>query len=86
MTAVPRMASASVSRLLTKAPMMSRRRVNITSEIIGTGSTMLSTTWLMTSALVALTPSATTTKAGTIVTRRRTSSGMRKPTKPCMTS
>ena len=38
----------------------------------------------MTSALVALTPSATTTKAGTMVTSRRSQIGMRKPTKPCM--
>ena len=38
----------------------------------------------MTSALVALTPSATTTKAGSMVTSRRTQIGMRKPTKPCM--
>ena len=51
---------------------------------MGSGSAMLSTTWLITSAFVALAPSATTTKAGTMVTSRRTQIGMRKPTKPCM--
>ena len=50
----------------------------------GAGRAMLSTTWLMTNALVELTPSQTTMKAGTIVTRRRTMIGMRKPTNPCM--
>ena len=30
------------------------------------------------------TPRATTTKAGTIVTSRRTQTGIAKPTKPCM--
>ena len=38
----------------------------------------------MTSALVEFTPSHTTMNAGIIVTRRRTTTGMRKPTKPCM--
>ena len=51
---------------------------------MGTGSAKLSTTWLATSASVALTPSPATTKAGTMVTRRRSQSGIRMPTKPCM--
>ncbi len=33
---------------------------------------------------MALTPIATTINAGTMVTVRRTHTGMRKPTKPCM--
>ena len=66
--------------------MISARPVNSSSAIIGSGSAMLSTTWLATSASVAFTPSATTTKAGSIVTSRRTQTGMRKPTKPCMIS
>jgi hypothetical protein len=40
----------------------------------------------MTSALVAFAPRPTTTKAGTIVTSRRTQIGIRNPTKPCMIS
>jgi hypothetical protein len=36
--------------------MMSQRRVNIASEIIGAGDAMLNTAWLTTSAFVALTP------------------------------
>ena len=50
----------------------------------GAGRAMLSTTWLITSACVELTPSQTTTNAGIIVTSRRMMMGMRKPTKPCM--
>src|SRR5258707_13920755 len=83
-TAVPDSAATLVVRPLAKAPMMSGRRVNIRGAIMGSGSAMESTTWLMTRALVALTPSATTTNAGAMVTRRRTAIGMRKPTNPCM--
>ena len=57
-TAVPTTAAMRVSRPLANSPMMSRRCVKISSAIIGIGRAMLSTTWLMTSALVALTPSA----------------------------
>ena len=38
----------------------------------------------MTRAFVAFAPSPTTTKAGSMVTSRRTQIGMRNPTKPCM--
>ena len=82
--AVPTSAATRVSRPLTNSPMRSARCVNIRSAIMGIGKAMLSTTWLITSAFVALTPRPTTTKAGTIVTNRRTQTGMRKPTKPCM--
>ena len=51
---------------------------------MGRGSAKLSTTWLSTSAFVGSTPIATTTKAGTTVTSRRSHSGIEKPTKPCM--
>ncbi len=77
-------AATLVSRLLAKAPMMSLRRVNRMSAMTGAGRAMLSTTWLMISALVELTPSQTTTNAGIMVTSRRTKTGMRNPTKPCM--
>ncbi len=73
-----------MSGLLTNRPMMSARAVKIRSAIIGSGSAMLSTTWLMTSALVESTPKPTTTKAGSIVTSRRSQIGMRNWTKPCM--
>jgi hypothetical protein len=56
--------------------MMSMRLVKRISEIIGNGSAKLKTTWLMTRAFVALAPSATTTKAGTMVTSRRITTGM----------
>ncbi len=45
---------------------------------------MLSTTWLTTSAWVESAPRPTTTNAGNMVTRRRSHTGMRKRTKPCM--
>ena len=45
---------------------------------------MLSTTWLRTSDWSHRRRVATTTKAGTMVTSRRTQIGIRKPTKPCM--
>ena len=64
--------------------MMSRRAVNSTSAIIGTGRAIDRITWLTTRAWVALTPRPTTMKAGIMVTRRRTQIGMRKLTKPCM--
>ena len=61
------------------------RLVKATSAIIGTGSARLSTIWLATSAVVVSAPAATTAKAGSIVASRRTHTGMRNPTKPCMT-
>jgi hypothetical protein len=45
-----------VIRPLTNLPMMSARPVNFSSAIIGNGSAIESTTWLTTSAVVALTP------------------------------
>src|SRR5271169_2060243 len=80
----PTTAATLVRRLLAKAPMISLRRVKMRSAMTGAGRAMLSTTWLITKALVELTPSQTTTNAGIIATRRRTKIGMRKPTKPCM--
>jgi hypothetical protein len=64
--------------------MMPVRRVNRTRAIIGNGRARLSTTWLMTSAVVASAPRPTTAKAGSIVTSRRTQIGIVKPTKPCV--
>jgi len=54
------------------------------SAIIGTGSAILSTTCDITSASVALTPIATTAKAGIIVTARRNHSGSRIRKNPCI--
>ena len=45
-----------------------------------------STTWLSTSARVGSTPIASTTSAGSIVTTRRTKSGIWRRMKPCMTT
>ena len=64
----------------------SGRRISTSKATMGTGSTRLSTTWLTISACVAFTPQATTAKDGAIVRRRRSHSGMRKPTKPCGSS
>src|ERR1700735_5834131 len=77
MTTAAKDAAMLVRRLLAKAPMMSLRLVNMRSAMTGAGRAMLSTTWLMMSALVELTPSQTTTNAGIIVTRRRTMMGTR---------
>ena len=60
----PSDAATLVNRALANAPMMSLRRVNISSAITGAGRAKLRTTWLMTSASVELTPSQTTMKAG----------------------
>ena len=64
--------------------MMSRRRISRTRATRGTGSAKLSTTWLRISARVGSTPQATTAKAGTIVTSRRTRIGTRTRRKPAM--
>ncbi len=55
---------------------MSGRWVNSKSAIMGIGRARLRMTWLMTSALVALTPRPTTTNAGAMVTSRRTQIGI----------
>src|SRR5579884_1810165 len=78
------LASIVVMRLLTSEPITSLRLVNIISVMTGSGSTKLSTTWLITSVSVGLTPSNTTMNTGNIVTNRRIHTGMVKPTNPCM--
>ncbi len=83
------MAAAAVAALIVRdpfanEPITSRLRVRISSAIIGTGRIRLSATWLRMSAWVGSIPRATITKAGTIVTSRRSQSGMRNPTKPRM--
>src|SRR3984893_4011945 len=83
------MTAAAVSAVMVRRPfaykpITSRRRVRINKGIIGTGRMRLSTTWLRTSAGVASNPTATIAKAGIIVMSRRSQSGMRNPTKPCM--
>ena len=55
-TTVPTTAMTLVSPAVGEGAHDVGRRVNISSAIIGSGSAMLSTTWLTTSALVALTP------------------------------
>jgi hypothetical protein len=45
-----------------------------------------STTWLSTSAFVGSVPTASTTSAGAIVTRRRSAIGIVRAMKPCMTT
>ena len=45
-------------------------------SIIGTGNARLSATWLKTSARVGSIPSATTAKAGSIVSSRRSQRGV----------
>ena len=83
-TVVASHAATRTRRRGTKLPMTSGRPDKYSKAIIGTGSTRLSTTWLMTNASVAFTPQSTTTNAGSIVTTRRTHSGMRMWTKSCM--
>ena len=75
-----------VSGWFTWAPITSRRLVSRTSGISAKGMPKDSTTWLRTSALVGLTPRASTTRAGIIVTRRRTYREIRSLTKPDMTT
>ena len=58
--------------------------VNSRSVISGTGRTKLRMTWLMTSAFVVSVTQAATMIVGSIVTSRRTQSGMRQSTKSCM--
>src|ERR1700760_197229 len=66
--AAPAIAAALVSAELANTPIMSDREQKITSAIIGSGSAMLSTTWLTTSAWVESAPRPTTTNAGNMVT------------------
>ena len=73
-----------VRRRLTRSPINSFFRVKTSRETTGIGSTRLSTTWLMIRAWVGLTPQAMITSVGSIVTSRRSQTGIEKPTKPCM--
>ena len=50
----------------------------------GIGRTKLKATWLITSVWVGSTPMAMIAIAGSIVTSRRSQTGMEKRTKPCM--
>src|SRR5216683_257281 len=84
MTTLHAMAAQVVTALFTREPIRSRRRVNITRVITGSGRTKLRTTWLITRVLVGLKPIAATSTAGIIVTSRRTQMGIVKPTKPGM--
>src|SRR5260370_9375493 len=77
-------AAQVVIDLFTRVRIRSRRRINITSVITGSGRTKLSTTWLITNDCVVLKPSRTTRTAGIIVTNRLTQMGIVKPTKPCI--
>src|SRR5437588_10752258 len=74
-------AATAVPLRVTKSPITDLRDDSTTSETSGSGRTRPSTPWLRIIALVALKLSPIT-KAGTLVTRRRTQTGMRKPTKP----
>ena len=77
---------AVTARVFAKAPMIERLLENQITVIAGSGSTKLKMTWLTTSACVRSTPDCTTKTAGVIVTSRLSHSGMRKPTKPYITT
>ena len=64
--------------------MMSARRVNMTSGIMAKGRPKLSTTWLRTSVRVGSRPIPITISAGSIVTKRRSQTGICRCRKPCM--
>ena len=66
--------------------MTSLRIVSSTSGISASGMPNDSTTWLRISASVGLTPIASTTSAGTIVTARRSSTEMLRLMKPLITT
>ena len=82
--AVAATASALVRRVFANSPITSRLAVNLTRATIGMGRTRLKTTWLSTRALVMSMPAATTATEGAITTMRRSQSGIRNETKPCM--
>jgi hypothetical protein len=77
-TASPHTGSEA-EKLLRRAPMTLARLVSQASGISACGIPKESTTWLITSARVGSAPRATTTRAGSTVTRRRSHSG----TVPC---
>ena len=67
-------------------PMTSVRRVRSVNGTSANGMPKESTTCETTRVSVTGRPSASTASAGSMVTARRTSSGMRRRTKPCMTT
>lgn len=77
-------ATAVVERRLTNAPIMLRLRQKIKSGMSAKGMPKESTTWLITNARLGLRPTAITSKAGAMVTKRRKNSGMRRFMKPCI--
>ena len=79
-------ARMAVTRRLTWAPITSRRQVSSTSGTKANGMPKDSTTWLSTSASVGFIPAAMMISAGIIVSPRRTMSGMRRLTKPAITT
>src|ERR1700679_527760 len=83
MTAVAATAAIVTRLLAAKLPITDLRDDSTTNAIIGSGRTKLSTTWLRIMTVVALKHSAMP-KAGTMVIRRRTHTGMLRPVKPCM--
>src|SRR5918911_1030697 len=79
-------ATAVVTGWLTSTPITSRRDVKRTSGTSANGIPNDSTTWLITSVREGSTPQPTTTSAGSIVTTRRTATGIRRRMKPCITT
>ena len=79
-------ATTVVERRLTWTPITSLRRVSSSSGTRANGIPNESTTWLKTSALVVLTPTARMTSAGSIVSARRANSEIRRFTKPAITT
>src|SRR5919197_1511177 len=86
MSAATTTAATVVARWFTRTPMTSRRLVKRTSGMSANGIPKESTTWLITSVRDGSTPIPTTMSAGSIVTRRRTATGICRRMKPCMTT
>ena len=86
MSAATATAIAVVARRLTSMPITSRLLVKRTSGMRANGIPNDSTTWLITSVRDGSTPIPITTSAGIIVTTRRMKSGIRRRTKPCITT
>ena len=78
--------AAVVRPRFTSDPMMSGRRVSSASGTRANGIPKDSTTWEMTRLCVAGSPAPSTASAGSMVSVRRASSGMRRPTNPCITT
>src|SRR5215212_8132644 len=86
MSVTTTVATAVVTRWLTKAPITLRLRQKSKSGMRAKGMPKESTTWLITSERLGLTPMARIVSAGTMVMRRRRNSGIRRLMKPCMTT